>query len=287
MKVIKNELNYFESFSSLAEFKAGLERDVTGIFVAKVNAGEGSLVKDFWAGTETYEEAEKLLNEGYDVGAETLMKKVLAIHNEAPKPRMTASVTGSAPIVANAIIGYPRSMWAMKQVAKPTPTRRVFIINTAGSAVENEKLLQSGAVMLNVCNHLEMNGVRTEINIIPKFSWNTARNNKTYTHGCMIKLKDYRESFSFKKMAYPIAHTSMFRRHGFHFLETMGSTATFKNHFIRYGFSYAKIHSQAVDKLKELGLVSKDDIVMTYGLIAECGFKLDKVMQELGLNNLD
>lgn len=284
MKVIKNELNYFESFSSLAEFKAGLERETTGCFVAKVNSGDGSQIKDFWSGTETYADAEKLLDEGYDVGAEKLMKKVLKVHNESPRPKMTASVTGSAPIVANAIIGYPRSMWAMKQVAKPTPTRKVFIVNTAGHAIENDELLESGAVMLNVCNQLEMNGVRTEINVIPKFSWNTAKNNKTYTHGCMIKLKDYRESFSFKKMAYPIAHTSMFRRQGFRFLETMPTTITFKNHFPKYGISWAREQEGCVNKLKELGLVDKNDIVITYGLVASCGFKLDKVMQELGLN---
>lgn len=281
MQVIKNELNYFESFSSLADFKAGLERPRTGKFAESHSSDK----KDYWSGTETFEEAETLLENGYDVGAEKLMKKVLSIHNEAPKPRMTASVTGSAPIVANAIIGYPRSMWAMKQVAKPTPTRKVFIVNTAGHAVDSDKLLESGAVMLNVCNQLEMNGVRTEIISIPKFSYTVNKNRQTFTGGCSIKLKDYRESFSFKKMAYPIAHTSCFRRHGFKWLETCGANVTFKNRFSSiYGISYAREQKQTVEKLQALGLAGKNDVVMTYGLIAGCGFKLDKVMQELGLN---
>ena len=279
--IINDSYNYFEEFSSLKDFREGLARPMTGRFVEKHSSDD---IRKVWFGTHTWEDAEELLANGYDVGAEKLMKKVLSIHNTAQRPRQVASVVGYSPIVPNALRGVPKTMFATKSAPKVVPLRKVFIVNTAGALIEADKLLESGAVMLNVCNQLEMAGVRTQIVSIPKFSYTVNKKREVYSLGCSIKLKDYREQFSFKKMAYVIAHVSMFRRHGFRYVETCGAKVSFKNRFVTtYGISYARVQKETVDKLKEMGVAKDGDIILTYGLIAGCGFNLESVMQELGL----
>lgn len=235
-------------------------------------------------GTASWDEADRLMSEGYDLGAQKLMQKVLAIHNKSNSRKTFASVCGFAPIVPNAIRGVPKTMYATRIEQKKVPTRKVFIVNTAGNQISSDDLLESGAVMLNVCNQLERNGIRTEIYSIPKFSYSVMRNKVSYTMGCSIKIKNYREAFSFKKMAYMLAHTSMFRRHGFRYMETAGCSVTFKNRFPRnYGISFARDQFVTVDKLKTMGIAGENDLVLTWDLVSECKFELEKVINTLGL----
>ena len=282
MRTLANtKKDYFEAFDSVADFRAGLERPRTGRFAEWFSSEKDS--KDGWSGTVYFKEAEDLMNNGYDVGAKKLMDRVLKVHNEAPAHVPTYSVSGGAPVVARAIMGVPRAMVSMKVVAKPSPTRRVFIVNTTGHTADSEKLLDSGAVMLNICNQLEMSGVRTEIYSLPKFSYTYSRQHQ-YSCGCMVKIKGYRDPFNFKKMAYLIAHTSMFRRHGFKWLETCGATPAYKDRYTTtYGISFAREQEKTENKLKELGIAGDNDLVLTYGLVEKNEFKLESVMKAVGL----
>ena len=92
----------------------------------------------------------------------------------------------------------------------------IFFNNTANGDEGADDIMKSGMAVLKLCILLEKYGIRTKIDVLPFVS-----KKRQSVYGCGFAIKEYQQPFNLQKMAYPIAHTAIFRRQGFKWLETM------------------------------------------------------------------
>ena len=173
-----------------------------------------------WYGTINYNEAIKLLTEGY---VEPLKKMKKAINKNLNlnstgnlNRRMPRnSVVGFVPNVPNAIRGLPESMINFHTVPQKIKAVTITYVNTQNAYVDADEFLKSGITILNLINLLEHNNIRVKLNIAFKFS-------KQYPefHFATVTVKNWKDQLDLQKIAFPICHPSMLRRIGFKWLET-------------------------------------------------------------------
>lgn len=212
----------YEHFNTIYDFNNAIKtRAVNSDFAGK----ESSRLKDDsgWFGTGTWDEAQELLEKGWNVKVEQMKSELEKFSRDVDVQRrkQIKSVAGYAPCVPNAIRGVPKSMLSSKPVQRKESRRtlRIVMNNTAIGNVGADELMKSGMTMLKLALLLEKSGVKTRIDVVPKMSF--SRDEKNVCYGCSVTIKDYRQPFNLSKMSYPLAHASFFRRHGFRYLETM------------------------------------------------------------------
>ena len=109
---------------------------------------------------------------------------------------------------------------------------------------------------------LDKKNVRTQIDIVPKMSYCD-----DMIYGCAVKLKDYRQPLNISKIAYPMAHVSMFRRHGFRWLETtpfIDSKDKARYWSSGYGSSIYRANLSVRNKYLEAVGLKKEGVVYIY-----------------------
>lgn len=202
----------YEHFNTIYEFENALRtRAVNNAFAGK----DESHKKDHsdWRGTATYDEAQGLLEKGWNVKVEQMKSELekFSRNVDVQRRKQIKSVAGYAPCVPNAIRGVPKSMLSSKPVQKKENRRTVRIVmnNTATSDVSADELMKSGMAMLKLALLLEKSGVKTRIDIVPKMSFRS--DTKSVCYGCSVTVKDYRQQFNLSKISYPLAHVSFFQ----------------------------------------------------------------------------
>lgn len=206
---------YYEQFDSYQEFlKVVEERDKTSYHdydsTLRKRANAGS-----WCGVGNYEEAKDLLINGWDAKVEFLKEEFEKESKRLDDKRVIKQfndVVGFMPIVPNAIIGLPNSMINMRTERKKSKVIK-FLIDTVASASESSgALIRYYSKVLARIGVLEKNGYRCRIEILQTF---TDECNSRTKAGFSILVKSENQLFDIKRMAYPIAHTSMLRVFGF------------------------------------------------------------------------
>lgn len=214
MKVI------YEEFRSLDQLMRELKKRPKNAIMKSENSSERR-GKSF-SGTDSYEEAEKLLENGY---VEVLSKLRSDVKNkskisskftsELDHPIPHNAVVGYAPCVPAAILGLPNSMISTDR--KPMKRKTLSILYSIGANCDTKAdwFTQAGAAMLSAVDIIERSGIQTEIwmNFFP------SQNGDELTFPT-VKIKSYGERYSVQKISFPIANPSMFRRIGFKWLET-------------------------------------------------------------------
>jgi hypothetical protein len=282
-ELLNDKNNVFIQYDSVVEFQKEIKKNpATEGFYPTAGSEFVDNREEPWSGVGTFEEADNLLQFGCKDIEKKLAKAIIQGDKCKPK-KIELSVQGFAPCVPNALKGVPKTMYTIKRIPEKVRTRKIYLANTSGSCVSSEDLLKSGTVMLNVCNELERNGVRTEIYVIPKISWCSKRSHKQWI-GCSVKVKGFRDNFNFTKLSYAIAHTGMFRRHGFKFMETVQADAKLKAKFTEnYGYSMANHHKELKETLKEKNIIGLNDLVISYSFVKGNDYDLDKVLRALKL----
>lgn len=248
----------YKHFKNIYEFEMFVNNSPTNkLFSEKGECSSQRFDEDGWAGTATYEEADGFLKNGWNTEVEKLdceLKKfshtVLTMRKKPIK-----NVCGFAPIVPNAIRGVPKSMLSYRTQEREQKRRTIHIIvnNNAAGNTSSEVLMKCGLTVLKFSMLLNKQNARTRIDVIPILP---VMNKSMY--GCTVMLKDYKQPFNLSKLAYPLAHTSFFRRHGFRWLETMDGMKN-RDMTKNYGYSLKK----ADEKIKEAyfkfaGFMEKD-----------------------------
>ena len=166
-----------------------------------------------WAGTSSFKEASDLLRNGWAYGAQNLTQKLKVA--EADKEVQTTyrnvlSMAGYQAIVPLYLNGVPNNMVNKKMVPVK---QRVLTINKAISAsasVSSETLMNESAKCFQIIKKIEASGIRVNLNLLISTG-----------HVCVkIRLKSAGEKLNISKLAFPLVHTSMFRRLYFKFIET-------------------------------------------------------------------
>jgi hypothetical protein len=179
-----------------------------------------SIDKSF-AGVSSFEEAVELLQHGWKEEIETFKKeiKVHSSHIQTKyKPRIKADYVGSAPIVANAIIGLPNSMIGTNYVPKKNKVLNFLIDAGCSAYYETSRILKWGAEVVAMINRLEREGYRCKVEVMYSFAREGVSNQQQILR---FKVKDASQPIDLQRFAYPIAHASMFRVIGFTWEETL------------------------------------------------------------------
>jgi len=197
---------------SMSEFDEVLARDkVPG----RGNNSHDSGNPSFY-GTTSYDESEELRK----YGDTKSMDKIAKAKKQADKAFITQGgkaikhfndIAGFQPIVANAIIGLPKSMINAKRVPRKIRTVQVLINTSVPGGVNGSHIIERGAYMLAMIDVLERSGYRCEV-YAGKVSWVSSLHQSV---GYLVKLKEASAQLSIKKLAYYLVSPSSNRRTGF------------------------------------------------------------------------
>ena len=271
----------YEHFNSIYEFEKALNsRPVNKLHSLK----QSSQKRDYaFSQTESYEEADGLLKNGWNAQVENIEKELKKFSNtiRVNHNRQVKSVAGYAPCVANAIRGVPKSMFSTKKIERNEKRKSVHIIinNIAHYKTESSELMKAGLTVLKLSMMLDRMGIRTKIDMVPIMS------SCGYScYGCTVSIKDYRQPFNISKIAYPVAHVAFFRRHGFKYYETMKG---FSNEAMARNYGYDL--SISGDRIKKAYMdfagFKKDGVV--YIDFEDCkmvGFDYSKLAEDKGIS---
>lgn len=234
-----------EKFDSIDNFMKVIESRPRNNIMANQNASrDGS--KSF-TGTKSYAEAVELLANGYEKPLEKIKTAVaqdMKITKGRPRRTPRNAVVGFVPNVPNYLLGIPEQMITIAQTTEKTKAISIayFIGNNCETSAED--LEDAGVKVLNVVNRLELSGVRVNLEIVIQCTWAIRANEYQIAS---VKVKDYKDQLDIKKICFPIAHPSMFRRLGFAWLERSADMQS--SEFVGgYGCSVTKSREDFINK---------------------------------------
>lgn len=247
----------YEHFKSVYEFDSVLNnRKVNPIFFKSGCLSSHRADGSTWSGTKDFPEAQEFMLNGWNAKISQMKEEMMKYSQKVivQRQKMLKSVVGYIPCVPNAIKGVPKSMYAFEKKEREEKRNTIHLVfnSNAACGFSSEQLLKCGLTVLKLAMILDKSKIRTQIDVVPFMSFNGSE-----AVGCTIQIKDYRQSFNFSKMAYPIANPAFFRRHGFNYLEkTQGISNSWKD---GYGRSLAMCSESQKEKyLKFAGLADKN-----------------------------
>lgn len=212
-----------------------------------------------WCNTHDYQESINLLQNGYKTKVETIKSALNSFQKTlSSEKKIKSSVIGFAPCVSRAISGHPQSMYNYEIKNKSFTTLKIAYNGTVPYNVESNEIEKQNIKLLKLIMLLENNKIKCELWNFPilSFKGNKIKNpDKFQIVGALVKLKDYESPLNINKIAYPLLHTSFFRRQGFKFLECQ--KLKYEKHYQNYGSSL-NYESVTIKKIKDEFINSKD-----------------------------
>lgn len=230
--------DFLEKFESISDFQRAINTREVNEFYKHLLSSENA--SKTFTGTESYEEAEKLLSYGDKSISSKLVECNGKRMNETKKSTIYNSPIGFVPNVPNYLSGRPDNMFAVKtQTYKSCKVLNVCVNSAVAYSVETKDIIAFNKKLLNVVYTLEKRGYRLNmyVGVVAEFS-------KSNNIGaCFIKVKDSGKLLNVTNVAYPLCNPSFLRRHFFKWAETNGKTFS-KN----YGSVAPRIESEKAIK---------------------------------------
>lgn len=251
-----------EIYDSTFEFCSTIgSREVNAAFADKLHLHSDSSDCDFTK-TNSFEEANDLMRDGYDAGCENLYNRINV--NKTSERRVNdLYVVGHTPCVPAFMTGNPMCMYRTQNIQVPSKEISIVYDTGVSSGVSSENMLSAASKVLSVINHLERNNYRCNIYVLDGF-WSRKPSNCLYS--CLIKIKSAYEQMNLMSVAYPLTHPSFPRRHIYKWTETVPSLRN-KRIADTYGLpisaEFYNINSQR-EFFIEHGVVSKDSAMLNY-----------------------
>lgn len=170
-----------------------------------------------WYGTSSFEEAEKLRQYGDKQSYDRIRQlkltadKIMAEINQT-KIKYENDVVGFQPVVANAIMGLPKSMVNTKKQNIKSKIVNIVLNTSMTGGTPKEYLEVLGAVLLSGIEALELTGVGVNLYVGKVSAYGTRRQKKS---GFMVQLKRADEQLNTFKLSYYLGNASFLRRTGF------------------------------------------------------------------------
>lgn len=196
-------------------------------------------------GTYSFDEAQDLLSSGWTQGAERLTQVLKATPSSDTKPivKQVLDVCGANPVVPLFLSGVPVNM---QRPVRVQPKQKVVTITrllTVAGSIKKSEIEREGIKFLSLIQRLEALGVRCNVNAMWSGGDSPSGNGKVCAF--KVRIKSANERFNIAKMAYPLAHTSFVRRHGFRYLEVAPEVT----HDIASGYGYIMVNDKALNAL--------------------------------------
>ncbi len=231
--------------------------------------------------TKSYDEALSLIENGWEEPLNKIKKGVengFKSNGTLNKSRPQTGIVGYAPCVPNAILGLPNSMIMTEKTPSKVKAVTILFMMSVNCSVDEEDIMKSGIVVLNIINDLELAGYRVKLDV--EFFGASEGNDIC---SARVTVKDWRQPLDLKKLAFPIAHPSMFRRLGFRWLETYPQLKN-RGYYSGYGSSSFRTNYQNTLKIyNESGMLDKNEYAITVYLCKEKKFNKDEIVKACGL----
>jgi len=168
-----------------------------------------------FSGTESFEEALKFANEGWDEGIKKIKKlQNLASKGQAVEQVEVMNVCGAYVDVATYLSGVP-DCFVDYETVEATKFIKLYFDMTANGNVELEQFLSYSNAIVSIIDKLESEGYRVELNTYTAVSLYDKNTNVLTT----IRVKNYSESVNINTIAFAF-HPSFLRRLWFKWQET-------------------------------------------------------------------
>ena len=217
--------DFFERFESIKDFQDAINSRKVDTFYSCEYSKYAPY--DF-TGTESYEDADKLLTYGDEKATADLLDYGKKRDITTNRHTLYKSPCGFVPNVPAVLAGRPNNMFNIKmQKYKNSKIFTLCIIASVDSCVQPEEIKKFYKSLLNVVYTLENRGYRFNIYIGKVNKLKASQNHSA----CFVKIKDSGKHFNVTAAAYPLTNQSFLRRHLFRWLETSGHTQD-----ARYGY---------------------------------------------------
>ena len=237
-----------------------------------------------FSGTSSYEEAERLIRDGYIKPLEKIKRgvEVNAKGNVTRKSTIINDVIGFAPCVPNAILGLPKSMIDMKTNTKKEKIISILYDATDSGGVCEGTFVKAGIAVLTIINSLEVQGYRVSLRVTFYNANTSSDKERTFAS---VNLKDWRQPLDLKKMTFPFCHPSMLRRIGFKWIETQPDL-TESGYYGGYGRPLHRVKSneEIIKGLKDNKLLRENEKYINIGICEGEDFDAQKIAKACGLN---
>lgn len=273
----------YEEFANLRSLETALNSRTENSVFKGGRCSSKSNDKGFTR-TSSWEEAIDLFHTGWDEPLEEIKRgiaKNFKANVSTNKTRPCNDVVGYAPCVPNAIMGLPHSMISTQRTPSKVKAVTITYSMSVTCGYSEEQILKSGIVVLNIINDLELQGYRVKLNL--EFMATKEGNDLSIVRVCV---KDWRQPLDIKKLTFPIAHPSMFRRLGFRWLETVPNL---KNTGYRGGYGSSNFKSDyenACRIYKENNLLKENEFFITSYLCIEKDYDKEEIIKETGMTKL-
>lgn len=259
-------MKVFKKYESVKAFEADLAS--TKARFSYVGSHDTTSYDFRFTGTHDYDEANKKLlfgdnNLAKKIGDAGLYETKCKIQKYATKRSFVASVVGVAPHVPNFIAGVPNSMIRPINTHVKTPVVTIGYNMSVSGGVDKGDIISNASQLLSAIIILEAKGVRVNL-----YALNHSKTDEDEALFA-IKIKSSGQPLDLLKIAYPIAHPSMNRRHKFCWLEHFGplsfdgggygwavtdekkSKADFAAHGLRFDniFSYKLLRGKTAEQI--------------------------------------
>ena len=228
-KTYGNKTSYIREFDSLNEFESYITNTPLNDTFRwqKLSSTNGSYS---FTQTQSYEEATKLLKDGWSSMAQDITKKLNVIKNQIVNEhvqKILYDVVGFQASVPRYLQGIPTSMVNKKLV---TVKQRVITLDkdiSYNASIKTEQIIEASVQTLQLIKKIEAQGIRVNLNLV----WGVSAGDTKEV--VKIRLKSANERLNISKLAFPLVHPSMLRRLLFRYME-VAPTVT-KSYNFGYG----------------------------------------------------
>lgn len=252
---------YKENFASINEFLRAVEHRPYNHKTSRSSTEDGN--KSF-RGTESYAEANKLLQYGdIEIAAQIKKERAKVFTQYTSIKRLPYNdLQGFAPIIPLFLQGIPQCMVNVKNVPVKSKIVTIYYSPAYSSRYRCAQGVQAGIHVLNMLQQLELSGYRVNLFLTFGISEHNdmKRGNKFILN---IKVKDSMQPLNIKKLAYPIAHPSMLRRHVLCYVDTIPDERL-TGYLSAYGYPLEVLGNENARSIYRQGVCKSDDILIFF-----------------------
>lgn len=260
-------------YDSLGDFVSWIRKTKQHAKGKKFNASENGSAR--YAGTESMEQANSLLEHGDETLARMILDQSIGIKAKSSSGYMKAhSIVnhqqGFIPNVGAYLTGHPCNMINIRQTFKPVSKVLTIVYNCGvGCDVPTNSMISAASKVACAISTLEAKGYRVNVYIASRSRICSRGKIKYPEASCIIKIKDAGKPLDPLRIAYPLANPSMLRRHIFAFLERAQYSLV-----ATYGRTYA-FDQRTID-----GLIGKS-VILSASEIIEHSNSMDSIVKSI------
>lgn len=196
---------------------------------------------------------------------------------KAPRVMPNNNLMGFMPDVPRAIIGLPDAMIEQRREPIKAKTIEIIYMFSIDWSKSAKELTKAGIATLQMCANLERLGFRTRITVGQAFKAQAGGGKEGY-FGMNVNVKDYRHNIDLRKLCFPLANPSIFRRFAFRWKETSPDV------YYTWGYGVSLVHcGNALQEYRDMMREQRNAYVVDYKMLENCKFDADKLMIESGI----